>query len=372
MVGQELWASSSSASVRPYEHRHLKAASTALKQNDLSTARERLSTTVTAAPQRPKSKLVYWLIAFALAGILLYFSLRGIDWTGVWHTLTHANLGLVAVAAGIVTVSLFLRAVRWRVLLLAQGHVDVATAFWATSAGYFGNNFLPARAGELVRTMMVSSRCGLGRMFVLTTALSERLCDAITLVVISSIVLLTLPVRPGWFDHAARPFAILGLGGALSIAVLPRLEGLLRHLLGLLPVPDGLRDKLRYAMEQILVGIRSFHDPGRLFRFLGLTMIIWFGDGIATIVGMHSLGMSVSLPLALLLITGLGLGSALPSTPGYVGIYQFVAVSVLTPFGFSKTDAIAYILLAQALQYVVITVWGLIGFTQSRKVATSS
>jgi uncharacterized membrane protein YbhN (UPF0104 family) len=342
-----------------------------LKQESPSTVRERLTSAVSAAPQRPRSKLIYWLIAFALAGILLYFSLRGIDWSGVWRTLAHANLGLVSAAAGLVTVGLFLRAMRWRVLLQAQGHVDLATAFWATSAGYFGNNFLPARAGELVRTMMVSSRCGLGKMFVLTTALSERLCDAITLVVISSIVLLTLPVRPGWFDHAARPFAILGLGGALSIAVLPRLEGLLRHLLDLLPIPATLRDKLRYAMEQILIGIRSFHDVGRLVRFLGLTMVIWFGDGIATIVGMHALGMSVSLPLALLLITGLGLGSALPSTPGYVGIYQFVAVSVLTPFGFSRTNAIAYILLAQALQYVVITFWGLIGFTQSRKVAVA-
>jgi hypothetical protein len=67
------------------------------------------------------------------------------------------------------------------------------------------------------------------------------------------------------------------------------------------------------------------------------------------------------------LITGLGLGSALPSTPGYVGIYQFVAVSVLVPFGFSRTDAIAYILLAQALQYVIITALGLIGFWQYRR-----
>ncbi|MEP6716699.1 MAG: lysylphosphatidylglycerol synthase domain-containing protein, partial [Terriglobia bacterium] len=66
------------------------------------------------------------------------------------------------------------------------------------------------------------------------------------------------------------------------------------------------------------------------------------------------------LPLAFLLITGLGLGSALPSTPGYVGIYQFVAVSILTPFGITRTDAIAYILLLQAASYIVVTVWGLI------------
>ena len=62
-----------------------------------------------------------------------------------------------------------------------------------------------------------------------------------------------------------------------------------------------------------------------------------------------ALGFQIPLPVAFLLIAGLGLGSALPSTPGYVGIYQFVAVTVLTPFGFSRTDAIAYILVAQAL-----------------------
>jgi len=343
-----------------------------LKQETTSSARERLSSAVSAAPQRPRSRLIYWLIALVLAGVLLYFSLRGIEWAGVWRTLARADLRLVALAAVLVTVALFLRAVRWRVLLQAQGHVDVSTAFWATAAGYFGNNFLPARAGELVRTMMVSARCGLGKMFVLTTALSERLCDAIALVVISSVVLLTLRVRPGWFDHAARPFAIIGLAGAVGIAVLPKLEGFWRYLLGLLPIPQTLRDKLRHAMEQILIGIRSFHDAGRLFRFLGLTMVIWFCDGVGVILGMKALEMNVSLGLALLLITGLGLGSALPSTPGYVGIYQFVAVSVLTPFGYSRTDAIAYILLAQALQYVIITIWGLIGFTRSRKIAQAT
>jgi glycosyltransferase 2 family protein len=60
------------------------------------------------------------------------------------------------------------------------------------------------------------------------------------------------------------------------------------------------------------------------------------------------------------------LGSALPSTPGYVGIYQFVAVSVLVPFGFTKTNAIAYILLAQAMQYVLFSFWGPIALWRSR------
>jgi uncharacterized membrane protein YbhN (UPF0104 family) len=71
--------------------------------------------------------------------------------------------------------------------------------------------------------------------------------------------------------------------------------------------------------------------------------------------------------VAFLLIASLGLGSALPSTPGYIGIYQFVAVVVLTPFGFSRTDAIAYILVAQALIYVVIGFWGSLGLWRFRR-----
>src|SRR6202023_331123 len=129
----------------------------------------------------------------------------------------------LGVAMSVATFTLFLRACRWRVLLNSEGAVSVATAFWATAAGYFGNNFLPARAGELVRTFMISSRSSLDTTYVLATALSERVADAIALVVISALVLLTLPAQPGWLAGAARPFAILGLLGAIAIGVLPLL-----------------------------------------------------------------------------------------------------------------------------------------------------
>src|SRR3954453_16988201 len=324
-------------------------------------------------PKKTSSKkALYWLIALALAGVLLYFSLRGIEWAEVWRIVSRAYLPYIFLALLIATFSLFVRAYRWRILLQTQGSVPVSTAFWATSAGYFGNNFLPARAGELVRTMMVSSETGLGKTFVLTTALTERLADAIALVLISSIVLLTLPFRPGWFDNAARPFAILGFGGALAILIVPKLEKVWHGLVMRLPIPKSIGDKLAESLTHVHAGLRAFHDWGRLVGFLSLTMVIWFSDALGTIVGMRALGMSTTFAVALLLITGLGLGSALPSTPGYVGIYQFVAVGVLVPFGFSKTNAIAYILLAQALQYVYITFWGLIAFARTRSLSSRS
>lgn len=209
-------------------------------------------------------------------------------------------------------------------------------------------------------------------MFVLTTALTERLADAIALVLISSIVLLTLPLRPGWFDNAARPFAILGFAGALAILIVPKLEKVWHAIVMWLPIPKAIGDKLAETLTHVHMGLRAFHDWARLLGFLSFTVVIWFSDAVGTLVGMRALGMSTTLPVALLLITGLGLGSALPSTPGYVGIYQFVAVGVLVPFGFSKTNAIAYILLAQAIQYVYITFWGLIAFAQSRGISFRS
>jgi hypothetical protein len=62
-------------------------------------------------------------------------------------------------------------------------------------------------------------------------------------------------------------------------------------------------------------------------------------------------------------LSALGLASAAPSTPGYLGIYQFVAVSVLEPFGLSRSEALVFIVLFQAVVYVVIMVGGGLGLS---------
>jgi uncharacterized protein (TIRG00374 family) len=322
---------------------------------------------IESVPEKPRSKAGYWIAACALAAVLLYYSLRGIQWGEVWQALSHAQPIYVAMAAALLTIALFLRAVRWRVHLRAAAPVDIPSAFWATAAGYFGNNFLPARAGELIRTMMISTRWAISKAFVLTTALSERICDAIVLIIITTIVLLILPQRPGWIQQARIPFAIAGFGGVLCIALLPPLEKLWHSLLTRLPLPEVFREKVRGVLEHILLGIRTFHDTKRLAAFIGYTAVIWCCDATGTVLGMRSLGLSLSYPVAFLLITGIGLSSAMPATPGYVGMYQFVAISVLTQFGFRKEDALAYSLLAQAVQYLILTFWGLLALTRQRR-----
>ncbi len=306
-------------------------------------------------------RLSYWTLALGVAVALLYVSLRGISWPGVWVLVSRAAAGPLALSLLVASFSLFVRAVRWRLLLGTAGEVTIASVFAAISAGYCGNLFLPARAGELIRMLMVHRASGLSKAFILTTELCERVCDAVALLLIGSLALLGMPARPGWFARAAAPFLAIAIAGVLGVALLPKLEPFLRPRLDRIPLPARFQSKLGAIAEHVAGGLRTLHHSRVLLAFTGLTAVAWFADACTALLVMHSLALPGTLLIALLLNTGLGLGSALPATPGYVGVYQFVAVSVLVPFGFSKTGAIGYILLFQVLQYVLISLWAAFG-----------
>lgn len=314
-------------------------------------------------------KAASWALSFLVSGVLLYYSLRGVDWNGVWRTIAHAQWPYLIGGACLSSSSYFLRGLRWRILLNAEEHFSVGTVFWANMAGYMGNNFLPARAGELLRSVLISSRSSLSKTYVLTTALCERLMDVIALVLGASLVLLTVDPKPRWMEDLSRTMAIVASLGAVVIMVLPHTGTLLEKILARLPLPERLRKPLSNLSAQILLGMRAFHDWSRFAGFVFLTLVIWAVDSLGAIVTARGLGLHLSFGVALLLLTAMGLGSALPSTPGYVGVYQFVAVTVLTPFGISRDAALAYILVLQVTSYVLVVLFGLPGLYRLRGAA---
>jgi uncharacterized protein (TIRG00374 family) len=306
-----------------------------------------------------KGRLWSWILALPLAALLLWWSLRGVDWKAVWNTIAGAHWEFLAAASLFGCLSFFMRSLRWRILLNAEESLSVGLVFCATLAGYLGNAFLPARAGELIRTMVISGRSSLSKTYVLTTALSERLMDVIALVLWASLILLGVHPKPGWMGGVARTMAIVAGLGAAAIAIVPHTGELTQKLLRRLPLPHALRDRLIGLADQVLLGMRAFHHTGRFLGFGALTILIWVSDAASTMIAARALSLAISFPMAMLLLTGLGLGSALPSTPGYVGIYQFVAVTVLVPLGIAKSGALAFILMLQAYGYVMTLLLGL-------------
>lgn len=286
--------------------------------------------------------------------------------------MARARVGYLWGAAAISAVSLFLRAVRWRILLNAEARLGIGTVFRANMVGYLGNNFLPARAGEVLRSVLISRASPLSNTYVLTTALGERLMDVIAVVFAAALALLWVNPKPVWLAEFSRSMIVVAGAGVLFVAIVPHTGTLIERCLGRLPLQPRARKFLLGISAQVLLGLRAFHSAARLTGFAALTAVIWSADGLTVLVTARSLGLEIPFAGAILLLTAMALGSALPSAPGYIGIYQFAAVMVLTPFGIARDEAFAYSVMGQALSYVVITALGLPSLIASRQVASLS
>jgi uncharacterized protein (TIRG00374 family) len=307
-----------------------------------------------------------WPIALGLAGVLLYFSLRGVEWRRVASIVAHCRADYLILALAFGTLSYLVRAMRWRILLNAQEKLAYTTVLWASSVGYLANNYLPARAGELVRTAMISSRSRLSKTCVFTTAMAERVIELIILVLMASLMSLTLSNRPAWLVRVMLLTTAGTIAGTAFFLLLPRLDRARTGFIARIPVGNKMKERLHNIAERVSLALIELRDPMRLLQVCAVTAIVWSLDATGAMILAHALGMSLLFSVALLLLTGLALGNALPSTPGAVGIFQFAAVTVLTPFNYSQTEAIAYILVAQAGGYIVITTLGLIGLWRYR------
>ena len=266
----------------------------------------------------------------------------------------------------------FLRAMRWRVLLNSQKKLSPAGVFWANMAGYLGNNILPARAGEIVRAAYVSRREGIPVVFVLATGFTERLVDLAALVVIGAASILFAVTFSTSMQEAFKSFAIVAVVGATFIFLLPFFQSWALRILHAIPFLNiSLKKKLEELFLHFVDGVKVIAQPRRGLPFLLFTILIWFMDGMGMVVLASSLNETLSLAQSFLLIAALGISSALPSTPGYVGVYQFVAVTILLPFGIARESALALILLVQFLNLLVVSVWGGLGLWLASRIVTT-
>jgi glycosyltransferase 2 family protein len=316
----------------------------------------------------PGKKQSRWLLilTLVLAIGLLYLALRKVNWNELLVILAHGNPGYLALAAVILSVSCLARGLRWRVLLSAEKTLPVLTVFWATMTGYLGNAYLPARAGEVIRSVLIGQKGGISKSFALATALTERIMDAIILVTVSALALATLPTLPPGMAQALKGMTVIGIVGMVVIFIAPRMSAIVETLINGLPIAAGVREKMSGIALNFLSGAGALQHWGRLAQFLLYSVAIWSLDTLNGLVVARAFGLSLNPTQVFILLSALGIASAVPSTPGFVGVYQFVAVTVLVPFGLSEAQAVAFIIAFQGVMYVVVTFWGLIGLWKLR------
>ena len=303
-----------------------------------------------------------------LAVLFLYLALRGLDWRIFFVALKEARYIYLPLFFCGAASTFLIRALRLRVLLTSKKVLPISNVFWANMAGYLANNILPARAGELVRAAYLARQNNISVSYALAVGLVERLMDLIALIILGSLALSFTGIVAPVFQNALKGVSVMGLVGLSVIFVLPRFGQFASRLIMAFPaLKETYKIKLDLFLQQFLVGLMSLHSVTRVVQFTGLTGLIWLMDAVGTVFLAYILKIPLLLQQAFVLLAALGLSSAIPSTPGYVGVYQFVAVTVLEPFGISRADALAFILISQALGYIVIGFWGLLSLWQFNK-----
>ncbi len=301
------------------------------------------------------------IVAPLLAIILLVLVVRQIDVEEAVEVIAGVDLRLLGVTWLIVVLSQVMRALRWRIILGASGSTPAIPVFWANLAGYCGNYVLPARAGEAIRSALASRALSRPIGFVLATAMTERIIDVPVLVLSAAAAGLLLEAMPPEIGGALGAMAIAAVAGVVGLAAAPRLLNLGRGILTRVPFISRHAVRIDPHLERLGAGFTALHDGRRLLAFVGFTAVVWSIDILLGQVLAWAMGVTLSIPLTILLIASLGLSSALPSTPGYVGIYQFVALIVLVPFGLTPSQSVAYVVLLQLLAYAVVVPFGVVG-----------
>jgi uncharacterized protein (TIRG00374 family) len=302
------------------------------------------------------------LLGLLLAIGFLVLAFREVEPAQLRQVLRQAEVGLLLAALAVGSANLLLRAARWRVLLSGSGKVPFTLTFWVMTVGYIGNSLLPMRAGDLGRSYLIGQRAGMGGTFALATTLAERVLDVAFLVVVGGLSLLRHPLVPEWLSRGLVILAVVASTGLTVLLAMPRIWDPLASRLERIPrLSPTIRHVRERWLDRFFEGLASIRHPGRMALFIGLTCALWFFDAVGTVLVARALGVELSLPAALVLLAALGASSAVPLTPGQIGVFQWVASSVLGSYGVPPEPAVLTAIALQAMNYLVLLAWGTVG-----------
>lgn len=287
--------------------------------------------------------LAIWLIP--IAGVVWWATKQRAP------TFPHSFGGIMALvgALALYVVATLMRSERWAHILWRADVEDAtrADAYALVPVGYMGNNVLPARGGELLRTFLLGGRARATKRTILGTILAERVLDAVALGVI--LVLLAA----GLLRRLPKPNETLAL---LGVALLV--------LLALAAVVAFVRYRERLVF--VLRALAPLAAPSRqlLSRFglalLAGSLLIWCVEASVYMAVGHALDIGLSLRDALAVVAFTNAAALIPAAPGYIGTYDAAVIfAVGAVSSASKSAILSYLLLLRFVLFIPITVAGL-------------
>ncbi len=289
-----------------------------------------------------------FLIGVVISALLLALLFWKIPIHQLARAFAEASLWGLAFTVLIHALVLSLKVLRWNIVLAAVPSAAPRPpwlVFDALFLGYFGNYALPAKLGEVGRSILYSRRSGTPFASVFATIVFERFLDALVLVsgFYAVVFLVGLPVPlPTWVDRSLQIAAVITVAGLAGLYLfwkhLPETSG---HASTKGTSPAGLIGKLGDLAAGFRSGLAILEYPLIGAHALLWTLVIWATEACSVWLCLHSFGVDIhwSAPVLQMIVTSFAI--AAPSAPGGLGIHQWVTVLVLAPYGVAEADAAA-------------------------------
>jgi len=297
-------------------------------------------------------KTLQILIPLILSGVLLWWTLKDLQWDEVQTALKQANWWLVLFSLVPTFFAHLARAQRWRLLLQPVATVPtLAESFAAVMSAYLANLALP-RAGELVRCTLLTRKRGINLEVSIGTVIAERAFDLVMLAIITGLSFLfefdklllffqdilgakkaDPTVTPAPQDNTTLLFILIF---ALAIFIL---AFVLRNRVTKLPVYD----KVFNLVKGLMAGIFSALKLKSRGQFLFLSVAIWVCYYISGYICLQALPalQGISPVAALMIFTVGSFGMVAPVQGGY-GPFEFMVIAGLTLiYGYTEGTAAA-------------------------------
>jgi glycosyltransferase 2 family protein len=303
--------------------------------------------------KRRRSHLLLNVATVAVTVVFSYIALSDIDFHEVWRALRSCDwwwLVPALIAFGLGDVA---RALRWRSLFAPGRRPPAGTTLNATMIGYFYNNIMPARAGEVARVVVLTRRSSAPLVETVGTIVVERLYDLIAILAIFFVVQPWLP-PVSWFKAAAIAALVLALAVASVVVVLVvygerPLRWLLRPL-GRLSLFSG--ERLERTLNELVYGLSGLRNRRVAIEAFLWTILAWMLTALCAY--FVSVAFHLHLPFAcgVLVAVAVGLSMILPSPPAALGVFEGAAILALKAYGLPKSTILPFALVLHAVNFV--------------------
>jgi uncharacterized protein (TIRG00374 family) len=308
------------------------------------------------------------LLGLVISAALLWWALHDIQFGDVWSTLRRSNIPLFLLSAATATAVVPLRALRWRPILdPVAPNLPFGPLWRATAVGVMINNVVPARVGEFTRAYALTRETPRVSLAAAIASIAvDRLFDAMVVLLLALLAMLLPDFPPGARvgELSATRWALIGLSGlAALMSLLYAIVFFPAWLIGAYElvarrVAPRLEEPGRVALRAFAEGLSVLRNGRRFAKVFGWALALWLTNALSLWIGFQAVGISASFTAALFLQGVVALGVAVPSAPGFFGVFEVCAIIGLAVYGVPREAAVSWAIGYHVLSFIPITAIG--------------